>query len=209
MKQHQAIIFGLWVLLLALTGPALAQTPFDEMPAGKYVLDKTHASLTWKVSHMGLSAYTARFTEFDAQLDYNPKNIGKSQVRVTVNPMSIETDYPNPEKTDFDKKLSTGADWFNAKKFPQITFTSKRIKSTGPNTATMQGDLTFLGVTQAVSLDVTLNGAMAEQPFSKKPTLGFSATGGLKRSDWGMDTYVPNIGDEVTLLIEAEFALDK
>ena len=77
---------------------------------------------------------------------------------------------------------------------------------TGDNTAIMTGDLTFLGATHPMSLNVTFNGAMKKQPFSKKPTLGFSASGSLQRSDWGMGTYTPNIGDQVMLLIEAEFA---
>ena len=127
---------------------------------------------------------------------------------MTIDPTSIETDYPYPEKKDFDKKLVQKAEWFNATKFPEIKFTSTAIEMTGENTAIMTGDLTFLGVTKSLSFSVTFNGAMKKQPFSKKPTVGFSATGSLKRSEWGMATYVPNIGDEVMLLIEAEFAKD-
>ena len=183
-----------------------ADTDYKAMPAGVYTLDKTHASLTWKVSHLGLSNYTARFTNFDAEIDFDPKDFEQSKVTATIDSSSIETDYPYPEKKDFDKKLVEKEEWFNAKKFPEITFTSNSVEMTGKNTALMTGDLTFLGVTKPVSLNVTFNGAMKKQPFSKKPTLGFSASGSLKRSEWGMATYVPNIGDEVILLIEAEFA---
>ena len=181
---------------------------YQDMPAGLYQLDKTHASLTWKVSHLGLSNYTARFTRFDAEIDFKPQAPENSRVMVTIDPTSIETDYPYPEKKDFDKKLVQKAEWFNATKFPEIKFTSTAIEMTGENTAIMTGDLTFLGVTKSLSFSVTFNGAMKKQPFSKKPTLGFSATGSLKRSEWGMATYVPNIGDGVMLLIEAEFAKD-
>ena len=153
-----------------------------------------------------MSNYTARFTNFDAEIDFKPQTPENSKVTATIYPTSIKTDYPHPEKKDFDKKLVEKEEWFNANEFPDITFTSTNIEMTGENTATMTGDLTFLGVTKPVSLNVTFNGAMKKQPFSKKPTLGFSASGSLKRSEWGMATYIPNIGDEVMLLIEAEFA---
>ena len=202
-----SIIMALLAFLSASSAYA-AGTKYQEMPAGIYQLDKTHASLTWKVSHLGLSNYTARFTRFDAQIDFKPEAPENSKVTVTIDPASVETDYPYPQKKDFDKKLVTKPEWFNATVFAEITFTSTGIKMTGDNTAIMTGDLTFLGATHPMSLNVTFNGAMKKQPFSKKPTLGFSASGSLKRSDWGMATYVPNIGDEVMLLIEAEFAKD-
>ncbi len=182
-----------------------AGTPLAEMPAGAYTLDKTHASLVWKVSHLGLSNYTARFTDFDATINLQPNNLTASSVKATIDPMSVRTDYPHPEKKDFDAKLATGEGWFNANAFPQITFTATDLQKTDDHSGIMTGELTFLGVTKPVSLDVTFNKAMLEHPFAGKPALGFSATGKLQRSDWGMDTYLPNIGDTVHIMIEAEF----
>ncbi|MFP4386354.1 MAG: YceI family protein [Alphaproteobacteria bacterium] len=179
------------------------------MPAGLYNLDKTHASLIWKVSHLGLSNYTARFTNFDATLTFDPENPENSTLVATIDPTSIQTDYPYPEKKDFNAELINGKQWFNASQHDQITFESTHIERTGDNTGLMTGSLSFLGLTKPVTLEVTFNGAMVENPFSKKPTLGFSAQGSLNRSKWGMDTYVPNIGDQVTFLIEAEFAKEK
>jgi len=80
------------------------------------------------------------------------------------------------------------------------------IELTGENTAIMTGDLNFLGVTLPVSLDVVFNGAMQRQPFTGKPTMGFSATTTIERSKWGMTKFVPNIGDTVEVMIEGEFA---
>lgn len=193
------------IVLLSAT-LSQAATPYADMPAGKYTLDKKHSSLHWRVSHLGLSNYTARFTDFDATLTYDPKAPEQSKLTATVNPLSLETDYPKPEETDFDKKLSEGKDWFNGKAFPKISFTATKLKKIDETTGTITGDLTFLGVTKPLTLQVTFNGAMAKQPFSKKPTLGLSAVGTLKRSEWGMTKYVPNIGDEVELLIEVELA---
>lgn len=188
-----------------LGGAHASDTPYNQMPAGVYNLDETHAQLIWKVSHLGLSNYTARFSSFDAELNFDSNNPANSQLVVSIDPTSVKTDYPYSDEKDFDKKLAEGEAWFNSGEFPEIKFESKELNVTGENTGTVIGDLTFLGVTKPVTLDVTFNGAMVKQPFSNKPTLGFSATGVLKRSEWGMGTYVPNIGDDVHIMIEAEF----
>lgn len=189
---------------LALPLAAFAE-PTATAPAGDYKLDKSHASLTWKVNHMGLSNYTARFTDLSATIVYNPADLSKSRVIASINPESIETDYPDPDRKDFDKELSEGADWFNTTKFADIDFVSTSIKKLSDTKATMTGDLTFLGVTKPVTLDVTLNGSMAEHPMSKKAALGFSAHGKIKRSEFGMTKYVPMVGDDVDIQLELEF----
>lgn len=196
----------LLVLSAAFTSPASAQelVTYDKMPAGDYRIDTRHAFILWKVSHAGLSTYVGRFKEFDSTLHLDPKDVTKSRVTATINPASLETDYV-PGERDFNKELSTKEEWFNSAKFPQITFQSTRLVKTGDNTGKLHGDLTLLGVTKPVTLDVTFNGGYPEQPFSKKPTLGFAATGKITRSDWGLDTYTPMIGDEVELEIHAEF----
>jgi len=199
---------ALAVAAISFSTPARAQefTPYDQMPAGVYSLDKTHASLIWRVKHAGLSNYTARFKSFDADITFDPKDVTKSSVKAAIDPASLETDYAATAEKDFNKNLITEEKWFNAGKFPQITFASTKIEKTGENTGKIHGDLTLLGVTKPVVLDAVFNGAYVQQPFSQKPTLGFSATGSLDRSDWGMDTYVPAIGDKVEIIIEAEFA---
>jgi polyisoprenoid-binding protein YceI len=200
-------LFLLSVLSLAILPIAVLKaqeaTPYEAMPGGLYELDKTHASLTWKVSHLGLSDYTARFTDFDAKLMYDPMEVENTKLIATVNPTSIETDYPGEK--DFDGELVNKAGWFNVEQFPEIEFRSTNIERVGDDKANVTGDLTFLGVTKPVILDVTFNKAMGNHPFANKPALGFSATGTIKRSDFGMTKYIPQIGDEVDLLIEAEF----
>ncbi|MCA3244504.1 MAG: YceI family protein [Alphaproteobacteria bacterium] len=197
--------------LLAMPLAAMAQAPAmakpSELPAGAYTLDKTHASLTWKVSHLGLANYTARFTDFDAKLTLDPKNPAAARVEATINPLSVETDYPNAAEKDFDKELATGAQWFNATKFPTITFKSTKVELTGANTATITGNLTMLGVTKPVTLAATFNGGYTQKPFAPEGVagIGFSATGTIKRSDWGLATYVPAVGDSVQIILETEF----
>jgi len=152
-----------------------------------------------------LSNYVARFTEFDAAIDYNASDIEKSQVTVSINPMSIQTAYPNAAEKDFDSVLATEKSWFNASTYSSINFVSTSIDMTTENTAVMKGNLTFLGVTKDVLLDVVFNGAMIKQPFSGKPTMGFSATTSIERSEFGMSKYVPSIGNNVEIMIEGEF----
>ncbi len=200
MTKTASIFFSAITAAIALTYPAMA-----EAPAGKYVIDPTHASLTWKVSHLGLSNYTARFTKLNATLNYDAADPTKSTLTVTVDPTSLETDYPFPEQEDFDKKLIEGEEWFNAGAHKAIQFKSTGVEMTSDNTAKVTGDLTFLGVTKPAVLNVTLNRAMAEHPMAKIPALGFSATTNIKRSDFGMEKLIPLIGDDVQLLIEAEF----
>ena len=183
-----------------------AKGPFNDMPEGEYKLDLSHASVVWKVSHFGLSNYVARFADFDASIDYKPNDIESSKITVTINPMSIQTAYPNASEKDFDKILATDSSWFNAGKYASIDFVSTSIEMTGEKTAIMKGDLSFLGVTKPISLDVVFNGAMPRQPLSGKPTMGFSATTSILRSQWGMSKFSPNIGEKVEVMIEGEFA---
>lgn len=197
--------FLLVMFFVPFTATAQEKTDIAAMPAGLYKLDKTHASIVWKVNHLGLSDYTARFTKFEADLRLNPTNLESSKIIVNIDPTSIKTDYPEPEKKDFDAQLINDAGWFNAAQFPKITFTSTKVEKTGDDTGKVTGDLTFMGVTKPVTLDVKFNAALGNHPFANKPAVGFSATGTIKRSDFGMTKYIPQIGDEVKLLIEVEF----
>jgi polyisoprenoid-binding protein YceI len=199
-----AIIFVLG--LTSCVSWVFAKSAFNDMPAGEYKVDLSHASIVWKVSHLGLSNYVARFTEFDAAINYNASNIEKSQVTASINPMSIQTAYPNAAEKDFNNILATEKNWFDATSFASINFVSTSIVMTSETTAMMKGNLTFLGVTKEISLDVVFNGAMARQPFTGKPTMGFSATTSILRSEFGMSKYVPSIGDNVEVMIEGEFS---
>lgn len=195
--------------LLMAPSYAIADAKLSAMPSGIYDLDPTHASITWKVDHLGLSKYTARFTKFTSKIKYDNTDPMNSQVIAEIDPTSIETDYPATEEKDFNKKLIEDTSWFNSNKFPTIKFRSTGLEKTSETTADLTGDLTFLGVKKPITLNVTFNKALGNHPFKNKPAFGFSATGTLKRSDFGMDTYLPNIGDDVEIIIEAEYIYAK
>jgi polyisoprenoid-binding protein YceI len=205
MKFIKVATLAISLSLVGCISWVFAKSPFNDMPEGNYAVDLTHASIVWKVSHLGLSDYVARFADFDANINFDPSDISKSKVTATINPMSIQTAYPKADEKDFDKVLATEKGWFNAGEFATITFSSSSIKMTNDTSAVMTGELSFLGVVKPVELDVTFNGAMLRQPFSGKPTMGFSASTVIKRSEWGMSKYVPSIGDDVEVMIEGEF----
>jgi polyisoprenoid-binding protein YceI len=207
--KHIALLAAF--ILLSFTFNASAQTialhptVLKDMPSGEYKIDPTHVSLIWKVNHLGLSHYTARFTKIDGTLVFDPIDPTHSHVTVTVNPTSVKTDYPDPQKTDFDKQIAYSEQWLNAGKFPEIKFVSKKIEKISDTKGKIHGELTFMGVTKPLTLDTTYNGAYAKMPIIEKAAIGFSATTTLKRSDWGFNGSIPIIGDDVQLLIEVEF----
>src|SRR5262249_10331445 len=155
----------------------LAQTPSSSAGlGGTYKLDRTHASIVWKVGHLGLSYYTARFNTLDAELTYDPADPTKSTLSATVDPASLSTGFPmSVRNEDFDQALR-GDKWFDVAKYPNITFRSTKIEKTSEKTGKITGDLTLHGVTKPVTFDVKLNGAYETDPMAKVPALGFSAT---------------------------------
>ena len=114
-----------------------------------------------------------------------------------MRPVSVDTTVPK-----LDGHLKS-PDFFGVEANPEVTFVATEIKTTGENTGTVTGDLTLLGVTKPITLDVTFNKS-APHPITKRPAVGFSATGTVKRTEFGMNTYAPAIGDEVKLIIEYE-----
>jgi len=182
--------------------PAMALTPVAiEQPAGAYVLDRSHASVIWRVSHLGVSMYAARFDRFGGELNFDPKDPSKSALTATIDATSVNTGYPGEK--DFSKEVADKA--LGADKHPEIKFVSTAIALTGERTGTVTGNLTFNGVTKPTTLNVTFVGG-GTNPRSGKPLIGFSAKGSIKRSDFGSTQWAPFIGDTVELDIDAEFA---
>jgi polyisoprenoid-binding protein YceI len=189
---------------------AAAPAVQNTAPAGEYKLDNTHASVTFRVNHLGLSHYTARFTDIAGKLNFDPANPAAMSVEATVDPKSLETDFPLDEP-DFDAELA-GPKWLDAAKFPTITFKSTKVEPTGANTAKVTGDFTLHGITKPLTLDVTFNGGYAAGGMDPSGArIGFSAKGEIKRSEFGIAYGVPAAGtnfgvsDEVEIIIEAEF----
>jgi polyisoprenoid-binding protein YceI len=177
------------------------------VPAGAYTVDKAHTSLVFRVSHMGFSLFTGRFTNVDAKLDFDPNRIGASSVNVTVDPRSISSD--NAPGGFLDQLA--GTQFLDAAKYPRMSFVSKSVETTGENTFRINGELTLHGVTKPVTLEARYNGGYAGHPYDPHARVGFSATGSLKRSDYGVSFGIPapgttlGVGDEIQVTLESEF----
>ena len=200
-RANRLILTASAALLLAGSSlPALAQathTP-SEVQGGSFAVDPYHTQIGFTLSHMGFSNFTGRLSEATGSLTLADGDHSASKLSVSVPAKTFSTSI---EKLDGEL---TSADWFDAAKFPTITFTSTKVTVTGPGTATIAGDLTLHGITKPVTLTAHFVGAGAN-PLSKKYTVGFDATGTVKRSDFGVTKYVPLIGDEVELSLHGAF----
>jgi polyisoprenoid-binding protein YceI len=177
------------------------------VPAGAYTVDKAHTSLIFRVNHMGFSNYTARFTRIEAQLQFDPANLGAARVRVNIDPRSIEADNA---PAGFMQTLA-GKDWLDADRFPQMTFVSKTIELTGADSFQIHGELTLHGVTRPLTLEARYNGGYAGQPMDPHARVGFSAHGTLQRSEFGVSFGIPapgtqlGVSDAIAVTLETEF----
>ena len=193
---------------LAESGASAATVPVGAPPAGAYKIDKAHASLVLRVSHMGFSTYTTRFSRFDSDLTLDPKNLSASKVVTTIDATSLEMDAAPQMCLDIVK----GPKMLDTAKFRDIVFKSEEVRTTGAKTMEIAGTLTLHGVTRPMVLVATYNGGYAGMPnMDPQARVGFSAHGSLKRSDFGISFGVPapgttvGVGDAIDISIEAEF----
>jgi polyisoprenoid-binding protein YceI len=183
-------------LSLAMTAAA-ALCAAAPSRAADYKIDPSHTHILFMVNHLGFANMIGLFTDMSGTFSFDPTNVAASKVAVTIKTASLATQF-----TPRDNDLK-GADWFNVTEFPEMTFVGTTYDKRDDHTGTLTGNLTLLGTTKPVTLNVTFNRA-GVRPTDKKDTAGFSATGKLKRSDFGMKTFIPYIGDEVSLIIETE-----
>ena len=213
MKTLRILAAAKTASLALLASPAIAAAPAAQSapqpPAGVYTIDKAHTSVSFRVSHLGFSRYTARFGSVDGKLKFDPAHPAAMTVEAKIDPKSLQLNAP---PAGFHEQLM-GKEFFDAVKFPAITFRSTGVQLTGPHAAKVTGNLSLHGVTKPVTLDVTYNGgypANAMDPGGAR--IGFSAHGVFKRSAFGMGYGVPaagsnmGVGDDVEVMIETEFS---
>jgi polyisoprenoid-binding protein YceI len=163
-----------------------------------YQLEPTHVDVLFAINHLGFSMKHGSFRAIAGTLAFDKDHPEASEVTITIKADSVDTSFA---ARDTDLK---GEKFLDAAKFPEIRFHSTRITALGAGRFRVAGDLTLHGVTRPIELDARLNG-VGPNPFDKKPTVGVSVTGSLKRSDFGMGFLTPMIGDEVTIAADAEF----
>lgn len=167
------------------------------LAADTYAIDTVHSQVLFFADHLGFSKSQGEFLKFDGSYRFDPADWRSASVNVTIDTASLSMD---DEKWDEHLK---SADFFNVETHPQMTFRSARVEKTGENTGIVHGELTLLGVTRPVTLDLQFNKA-AQMPKNKQFKTGFSATSKIRRSEWGMSYGLPGIGDEVEIRLEVE-----
>ncbi len=165
--------------------------------AGTYAADPRHTQIAWSINHLGFSVYDGLFGGATGMMVIDPAKPGATTVNIEIPIAGLVTTVPA-----LNDKLKS-ADYFDAAKFPTATFKSTTITASGSH-ATIAGMLTLHGVTKAVTLNANFIGA-GTSPLSKKATVGFTATTSVKRSDFGMTSLLPALGDNVDLKVNAAF----
>ncbi len=205
MKTH---IFAARALTAAIAFAAVsaqAQAPARDpaaVKAGTYKVEPYHTQVAFTLSHFGLSEFSGFFSGASGSLKLNPANPAANKLDVTIPIDSVLTTVP---KLTGELK---GDKWFDAAKYPTAEFTSTKVTLAGKASAIISGTLTLHGVTKPIVLKAHLVGA-GINPIDKAYTVGFSATGTIKRSAFGVSAYVPYIGDDVHLTIAGAFELQQ
>ncbi len=196
----RSIVIAAAMLLISGRAPAAGPANPDSgaVAAGQYAVESIHTRIQFSVSHMGFTDWFGDFTGASGALHLDPDQLAATVLSIEIPVASVSTTNPI-----LDRELKSG-EWFDADKFPTIRFVATRVARTAAGTAAITGDLTFHGVTRPVILDARFNGAGID-PITKRYTIGFTATTMIMRSDFGVKTYLPLIGDAVSLRISAAF----
>ena len=175
-------------------------TEVTEVRAGQYVLDPNHASLIWKLNHLGFSTFIGSFNDFEASLDFDPEDIENASLEVVISTASLDVDIP-----EFEEELR-GDNWFDVGVFPQAVYrTTSFLESIDEDTFLFAGDLTLLGTTAPVNLEVNFHGG-GRNFLTRSYTVGVSGSAKFNRSDFGLDRFTSfGVGDEIDLEIHVEF----
>ena len=190
-------------VLIVLSGCVVLLTPkvesnFNELKAGGYRLDKSHASLLFKIRHLGLSSYVGRFNKFDATLEFDPTNMQDSKLTALVDMTSLDIN-----DSDLSSTLA-GSSWLNSRTYPQAQFKSSRVTPISDTEFEFSGELSWRGKTKEISVNARFEGG-AFDVLTQRYKLGFSAETEFLRSDFGMDAFIPLVGDKIKIETFVEF----
>lgn len=182
-----------------LATAAFLATSVPAFAAETYTIDKQHAWVGFAVNHAGWALALGKFGSVAGEIVFDKADVTKSSVKVEIDATSIDTNF-----TDRDKDLNS-PDFLNSAEFPKITFVSTVVEKTGDKTGKVTGDLTIIGVTKPVTLDVVWNAEQARPWDASAIISGFSATGTVKAAEFGMGKVAEyGLGPDIKLMIEIE-----
>lgn len=200
-----SLLTGGVVALQAMEPPALpgAVEP-SRVTAGSYTADAAHTLVGWRINHFGFNDYFGIFGDVEGTLEIDPADLTTAKVDVTI-PIAAVSVASEGLKEHLFKPGKDGAapDFFGPEPAP-AHFVSTSVEPTGPTSAIVTGDLTMLGETKPVVLQVEFTGA-GTNIMSGAETVGFEAQASLNRSDFGLSGFIPLVGDGVELQITAAF----
>jgi polyisoprenoid-binding protein YceI len=179
---------SLFLLAGALALPAYA--------ADSYTVDSRHTWPQYEIMHLGFSTQRGRFDETAGKITLD-RAAKTGTVNIVIKSGSISTGLAK-----WDEHMKS-EDFFNAAKFPEMTFKADKVVFEGDKPASLPGQFTLLGVTKPLTLTITHFGC-GPHPVNKKEVCGADAEGTIKRSEYGMTKYLPGISDEVKLVINIE-----
>jgi polyisoprenoid-binding protein YceI len=178
-----------------VTSLALATMP---LYATTYTLEPDYTQGVFRWNHLGFSNPAAQFSQGAGTLEFDQADPSKSSVKVTIPLSSLNTGVPA-----LDEHFRS-ADFFETAKFPTAAFVSTKVeKSVAADQLKVTGDLSLHGMTRPVTLDVTVM-KIGTNPRTSLPTIGFEATARLKRSDFGLGKFVPQVSDEIQMKITSQ-----
>ncbi len=178
-------------LAITLASSVTLAAPVD------YKIDPTHTATVFSWNHFGFSTPSANFTNIQGVIKVDNEKPANSSVEVTIPLSSVNTNV-----AALDKEFQEEA-WFNAAKYPNITFKSTKVETKDKKHFKITGNLTVKGVTKPIVLNAILN-KQGEHPMAKVPAIGFNATTSFDRSAFGIGNYIPNVGDKINVNITTE-----
>jgi polyisoprenoid-binding protein YceI len=183
------------IVVLALMLPAAAQTPTSN--AQTWNIDPNHSAAQFSVRHLGISTVRGAFTKVTGSVQYDPSNPSKTTIDATIDATSVDT------RVEMRDKDLRSPNFFDAAKYPTLTFKSKRVETAGTGKLKVTGDLTMHGVTKEVALDVDGPTAPIKDPHNNQH-MGASATTTVNRKDFAINGASAAVGDEVSITIDME-----
>lgn len=182
---------------LQLTAWALLTSSMSAVAGEAYKIESVFSTVLFKVKHMQTANAWGRFNELEGTLDFDAETPANSVLEIKVKAASVDT---NNEKRDEHLR---GPDFFSAKEFPHIHFKSTGFEKVTDGDYVLSGELSMLGVTKPVKAKCQFLG-VGKSPRGDQKIVGAEATFSVKRTDFGMNYGVPNIGDDVTLIVSVE-----
>ncbi len=191
------------LLALALAMPLAAAAQ-----AENYTIDPIHSFTYFGIDHLGVATIYGRFNKSSGKFTMDRAG-KKGSLELTIEAASVDTaDNDKGSRPRSRDEHLRSPDFFNVAEFPRITYRASNVTFSGDNPAEVEGQLTMLGVTKPVNLKVE-RWTCRDNPMSKRPMCGGSASATLKRSEFGMKYGIPAIGDEVRLMINVEAYKDQ